>query len=285
MRLLVVAAFLAGLAGSVQAQEAGPARAIKDGQVIPVWPGVAPGSEGWTHQEIEYRNGERAMVRNVVTPTLTAFLPEPAKATGTAVVICPGGGFRWLSWQSEGTAVAEWLRARGVAAFVLKYRLKQTAATEDEFRLEREAFLRGLANRDPKAADEEQKLRELSIADGRQALKLVRQHAGDWGIQPDRIGILGFSAGGVVTMGVVMNHDAQSQPNFAAPIYGGNTGGAPVPDDAPPLFILCASDDTGPATSSVQLYAQWREANRPAELHMYEKQPFDKGLELGLFLS
>ena len=154
---------------------------------------------------------------------------------------------------------------------MLKYRLHQTAAGEDEFRLERDAFLRGLANRGPQPTEEEQQLRELAMADGRQALKVVRQHAGDWGIQADRIGILGFSAGGVVTMGVVMDHDADSQPNFAAPIYGGNTGGAPVPDDAPPLFILCASDDTGPATSSVNLYAQWRAANRPAELHLYEK--------------
>src|SRR5207253_5756406 len=85
----------------------------------------------------------------------------------------------------------------------------------------------------------------LAAADGRQAMRVVRQRAAEWGIAPDRIGILGFSAGGAVTMGVVMDHDADSRPNFAAPIYGGGTGGAPVPADAPPLFILVANDDKG----------------------------------------
>ena len=185
------------------------------------------------------------MVRNVTTPTLTAFLPEPATATGAAVVICPGGGFRFLSWQSEGTEVAEWLQKRGVAAFVLRYRVKETPASEEEFRKEMAAFLGGLARRGrsavgdaaegeapkgqgtpgeasrPAIQEEMRKVGALGIADGRQAVKVVRQHAAEWGIKPDRIGIMGFSAGGMVTMGVAMDHDAESRPDFAAPIYGG----------------------------------------------------------------
>jgi acetyl esterase/lipase len=236
------------------------------------------------------------MVRNVTTPTLTAFLPDPAIATGAAVVICPGGGFRFLSWQSEGTEVAKWLQARGVAAFVLKYRLMKTAASEEEFRREMAAFFASLANRrnrpgaddapkreSPKdqskpgeasrraIPEEMRKIGTLAIEDGKQAIKVVRQHAAEWGIKPDRIGIMGFSAGGMVTMGVVMDPDKESRPDFAAPIYGGGTGGAKVPGDAPPLFILCASDDQLAAAGSFRLYSEWKAAGRPVELHLYEK--------------
>jgi putative heme-binding domain-containing protein len=250
------------------------------GKVIPVWPGVAPGSEGWKHKEVEYRNewDRKAMVRNVTTPTLTAFLPYPAVATGAAVIICPGGGFRFLSWQSEGTEVARWLQARGVAAFVLKYRLMETPASPEDFRKEMAAFFKGLANRKdrpedrPRAVPEEmRKISKLAIADARQAIKLVRKDAARWGIKPDRVGIMGFSAGGMVTMGVAMAGDKESRPDFAAPIYGGGTGGARVPKDAPPLFILCASDDRLAAAGSVRLYSEWKVARRPVELHLYEK--------------
>jgi putative heme-binding domain-containing protein len=269
-----------------QGARAAPAKkaAGAAGKVIPVWPGVAPGSEGWTQKEVEYQSDwdRKAMVRNVTTPTLTAFLPDPAAATGTAVVVCPGGGFRFLSWQSEGTEVAEWLRARGVAAFVLKYRLMKTAESEKEFRKEMAAFFGALtklkdragapgARKGPAIPEGMRKIGALAIADGRQALKVVRRHAAEWGIKPDRVGIMGFSAGGMVTMGAVMNPDREDRPAFAAPIYGGGTGGAMVPDDAPPLFILCAADDRLAAGGSVRLYSEWRAAGRPAELHIYEK--------------
>ena len=308
MSRLLHAMFTLGLAVAV----AGPARAqdpeVKGapaartsgsvGKVIPIWPDGAPGSEGWTQKEVEYRNDwdHKRMVRNVTTPTLTAFLPDPSAATGAAVVICPGGGFRFLSWESEGTEVAEWLRARGVAAFVLKYRLVETPATEEAFRKEMAAFLGRLASRRDRPAagdaakaeaskdqakaaeparraipEEMRKAAALGIADGRQAIKVVRRHAAEWGVKPDRVGIMGFSAGGMVTMGVVMDHDAESRPDFAASIYGGGTNGAKVPDDAPPLFILCASDDRLAAAGNARLYSEWKAADRPVELHIYEK--------------
>lgn len=246
-------------------------------RVVPVWPGVAPGSEGWPQKEVVYLNGKQTMVRNVVTPTLALYLPERTKATGTAVVVCPGGGFHFLSWDSEGTEVAKWLQGHGVAAFVLKYRLIDTGATEPEFQRHLD-ILFGRKSADGKevvqtAAEEAERkaIPSLASADGRQAVKVVRQHAAEWGIAPDRIGILGFSAGGAVTLGVVMDHDAESRPDFAAPIYGGDTGGKPVPSDAPPLFILVANDDPGASLGSLRLCSEWKAANKPVELHVYSK--------------
>jgi len=150
----------------------------------------------------------------------------------------------------------------------------ETAAAEEEFRKEMAAFFAALASRGsrpPAIAEMMREIGALGAADGRQAIKVVRQHAGGWGIRPDRIGIMGFSAGGMVTMGAVQEHDAESRPDFAAPIYGPGFGPTKVPANAPPLFILCASDDQLAADGSVRLYSEWRAAGRPAELHLYEK--------------
>jgi acetyl esterase/lipase len=247
--------------------------------VIPVWPGAAPGSEEWAQKEVEYlSSGKQKMVRNVVRPTLTAYLPDRSKANGTAVIVCPGGGFHFLSWESEGTKVAEWLQERGVAAFVLKYRLLNTGATEEEYQKKVAELFRSIDQRmkgaesTPRPPDPERaRIVTLAAADGRQAMKVVRQRAAEWGIAPDRIGILGFSAGAAVTMGVVMDHDAESRPAFAAPIYGGSAGNGAVPADAPPLFVLVAHDDALAAGSSVKLYSDWKAAGKSAELHIYSK--------------
>ena len=251
--------------------------------VIPVWPKEAPGSENWTQKEVEfhYDKEKQKSIRNVVRPTLTAFLPEKSKANGTAVIVCPGGGFFFLSWESEGTEVAEWLRARGVAAFVLKYRLMNTGATEEDLQKSIQASLmkaigEGLkvagSGRHPALPEEVRKISELAIADGRQAIKVVREHAGEWGVKPDRIGIMGFSAGGLVTTGAATEYNAVSRPNFAAPIYGPVYKSVKVRRDAPPLFICCASDDplVQPG-DSISLYSSWRAAGKSAELHIYAK--------------
>lgn len=248
--------------------------------VIPIWQGVAPGSEKWTQKEVEYLNpGNEKMIRNVVSPALVAYLPERSKANGTAVIVCPGGGFRFHSWQTEGTMVAEWLRERGVAAFVLKYRLVDTGATEAEFQAKMAEFFKSLsaasssgkpaskAVSDPATAE----VVALAGEDGRQAVRVVRRRASEWGIASDRIGIMGFSAGGMVTSQAILKYDAESRPNFAAPIYGAPFDGVTVPKDAPPIFILCATDDSLMADECVRLYTQWKAAKRPAELHLYSK--------------
>jgi acetyl esterase/lipase len=250
-------------------------------RVMPVWPKDAPGSEKWTQKEVEHRDAWLRMkiVRNVVRPTLTAFLPDPTKANGTAVIVCPGGGFRFLDWEGEGTEVAERLRARGVAAFVLKHRLMDTGATEAEFHksLLQAGLLKAIADSlkggdQPVLPEDVREFSALAVADGRQAIKVVREHADEWGIKPDRIGIMGFSSGGVVTTGVATEYDTASRPNYGASIYGPVLGSVKVPKDAPPLFICCASDDAlVPPGDSNRLYSAWKAAGKSAELHIYAK--------------
>lgn len=246
-------------------------------QVIPVWPGAAPGSETWTQKEETTHLPPLAaggpLIRNVTQPTLTVFLPNPSVANGTAVIVCPGGGFHFLSWESEGTEVAKWLSAHGIAAFVLKYRLADTGPTDEDFRKALAAlFSPGSSTHGSGLPESMRKVAPFAIADGRQAMKVVRRRASEWGIAPDRIGIMGFSAGGIVTMGVVMEHDAESRPDFAAPIYGaGLAEGPAAAPEATPLFILCASDDPIAAAGSVATYTKWKAAGYPVELHMYSK--------------
>lgn len=234
-------------------------------EVIPLWQEGAPGSEDWTYHEQEsILPPNLKVVRNVAQPTLTAYLPAPDIATGAAVIVCPGGAFHFLSIDMEGTAVARWLNARGIAAFVLKYRLAPTGDTFPsdvwEAMQDRDKLNRIIAPIIP-----------LILVDGQQAIRLVRSRAAEWGIASDRIGIMGFSAGGTVTTNVALLHDESSQPNFAAPIYGALFAEVPVPADAPPLFLLCASDDEMAVTNSLKLYAAWRAANHPVEMHIYAK--------------
>jgi acetyl esterase/lipase len=234
-------------------------------EVHRLYAGPAPGSEDWTHEEKEFfsTNWDTDVVTNVTQPTLTAYLPDPDKATGTAVIIAPGGGFHGLSINSEGVEVAQWLNERGVAGFVLRYRLFPTG--ED-----------GTQELAEKFADRPQLLKDiasvlpLSGADGLAAVGFVRQNADKFGIAPDRIGFMGFSAGGGVTMYVTTHYDAATRPDFIAPIYAGAADVMEVPEDAPPMFVVAASDDElGLADDSVTLYSKWLAAGKPAELHMY----------------
>jgi acetyl esterase/lipase len=236
-------------------------------KVIRLYSGPAPGSEDWKHSEQESRTNlwQTRVVFNVVNPTLTVFQPDPAKANGTAVVICPGGAFFGLSIDSEGFDVARWLQERGITCFVLKYRLVP-CRTDDPTR---ELMTRG--NLDEVVAP----VVKLALADGQAAIAHVRQHAKDYGVNPNRIGIIGFSAGGTVTASVAHNYTPESRPNFAAPIYlayNWTIKDKGVPTDAPPLFVLGATDDPlGLAPQSVAIYQDWTAARKPAELHLYSK--------------
>ncbi|QHT65460.1 alpha/beta hydrolase fold domain-containing protein [Rhodocytophaga rosea] len=239
-------------------------------KVIPLYPGKAPGSESWTWQEKElfHQPYQSKLVYNVSQPTLTAYLPPAATANGTAVIVAPGGAFHILSIESEGIQVAKWLNSKGVAAFVLKYRLVRSLTDDPVAELAPKM-------RDFKKLDEiNAPVVELAIADGLKAIEYVRSHADDYGVNPKRIGIMGFSAGGTVTMGTVFNSTSANRPNFAAPIYAYMNAlkNQTIPADAPPLFICASTDDQlGMASHSTNLYNAWIGAKKIAELHMYEK--------------
>jgi acetyl esterase/lipase len=219
------------------------------------------------------------MIRNVVNPTLTVFLPKESKATGAAVIVAPGGGFCWLSWESEGTKVGEWLQAHGIAAFILKYRLADMGQTEAELQKNAQEFMQPMMNIANSSNPEEelQKYPEvagvikLAIEDGRQAIKYVRANAAKYNVNPDRIGLMGFSAGGILTMGVALHHDAESRPDFIAPVYGLALDSLIVPADAAPMFFACAADDDLVASQAVKLYSAWKAAGKSIEFHVYSK--------------
>jgi acetyl esterase/lipase len=222
-------------------------------QTVNIWPGVAPGSEHWTQKERTIENTPvGTVVFNVATPTLTAYLPERSKATGTGVIIAPGGAFVALAISLEGNDVARWLQERGIAAFVLKYRIVEKHGE-------------GIpANMN---MDESGK---YGIADGIQSLKVVRRHAAEWGVSPDRIGLLGFSAGAMVTSASLLQEDAASRPNFAAMIYGGPFGVMPpIPAKLPPMFLAWAQDDPLALVPVVKFYDALKSAGHKPEVHIF----------------
>jgi len=239
-----------------------------------------PGSESWNYKEVEFSNPgtKTKMLRNVVDPTLAVYFPEKSIATGTAVIICPGGGNVWLSYESEGTAVAQWLAKKGITALVLKYRLRKTPEDPKDF----DEFWKNFGKPAPSGSAPVTDTRNYGGEDGLKAVSYVREHTGQFGIDPRKVGIMGFSAGAGVTTYVILNSDSANQPNFAGVIYGGWLRGAKVPEAAPPLFILCAADDRI-AANSPELFKAWREAGKPAELHIYSKGGHGFGMDhLGL---
>lgn len=246
---------------AVQAMAAAP-------QEIALWPGVAPGSEKAEQKEqvTPFPGGKANVVRNVVKPTLTVYLPDPAQATGTGVIIAPGGAFRILSIDSEGHDVARWLVQRGIAAFVLKYRLIETASSDALMWTQFMARMTAAKVSTAGFVDDA----KLGIADGIQAVKVVRGRAKEWNISPDRIGFVGFSAGGMVASYALLDSSAAARPNFVAPIYGAPLGDVPkIPSKLPPVFLAYASDDSLVAERVDAFYAALRKAGHHPELHIY----------------
>ena len=221
--------------------------------VLPLWPHGAPGSEARV-AEPEKQDGSNVM--NVHNPSITPFIPMTG-ATGVAVIIAPGGGHSKLCLGHEGYALAEWLREHGIAAFVLKYRLA----------------------REPGSA---YTIQEHAMADTRRALRTVRSRAQEWGIKPDRIGIMGFSAGGELAAFAAMKSDpgkadaadpierASSRPDFQALIYPGTSNLFTVEKGMPPAFIACGYGDRPDiAEGMASLYLKYKAAGVKAELHIY----------------
>jgi acetyl esterase/lipase len=223
---------------------------------IPLWPNGAPGFES---RKDEATLAKDYWVKNIHNPSITAFLPPREKATGAAVVICPGGGHRELVFNAEGVDPAKYFNSIGVAAFALKYRLGREEGSP-------------------------YKVQQHAREDGQRAMRLVRSRAKEWNIDPDRIGIMGFSAGGEVVSMVTYSPSEgdpkaadpidriSSRPDFQIMIYPGPLGIPDViPKDAPPAFLLVANDDRGAAGTIATLLRKYREAGAPVDAHIYAR--------------
>lgn len=239
-------------------------------RIFRLYEGKAPGSEDWNYKEIEWTSPMMPgkMIRNVVDPALEVYMPAKSSATGTAVIVCPGGANIWLSWSNEGTDVAKWLADKGITAFVLKYRLNRTPEGEKEFMEFIPSYLKKIMSEKTPVPVPAEKY--PGGEDGIRAVRYVREHAEEFGINPDKVGIMGFSAGAAVTIYTVINSSPSDQVNFAAPIYGGWLGDSKVPENAPPLFTLAAADDAI-SEACIELYKAWRVSSKPAEIHIYSK--------------
>lgn len=232
-------------------------------QQIPLWPHGAPGSEGITTPEItEQPNKDHSdyiRVMSVHNPSITVMLAPKETATGAAVIIAPGGGHRFLSWDMEGTNVGKYLNSIGVSAFVLKYRLAREAGSTYQ-------------------------VEEHALADAKRAIRLVRNAAPNFAVDPARIGIMGFSAGGELAalastrfdLGKASADDAverqSSRPDYQILIYPGGNGAtwaAAINKDTPPAFLLCADNDKNPSENLALLYPALKHAGVPVEMHVF----------------
>ncbi len=250
---------------------AGLAIATERGQEIKLWEKGAPGSEGITAQEVSKPSsnpnykGWAADYTVTHYPAIHVFLPPKEKATGVAMVVAPGGGHRRVVIEKEGWEIADWLNEQGIAAFVLKYRLA-------------------------KAEGSKYTLPEHVYADAARSMRLVRSRAKEWGVNPERIGFIGFSAGGEIAGMIGTKFDAgkadandpvervSSRPDFSVLIYPWYRPGAnkpndpplfPVPSDAPPVFMVCTDDDRSHVEPTVKFYMELLEKKIPTEMHIY----------------
>lgn len=233
---------------------AAPRLSAESPAAIPLWPGGAPGSEA---RKDEPEKIEGSNITNLHNPSITPYLPDPDKATGTAVIVCPGGGHAKLCVGHEGYALCEWFREQGIAAFLLKYRLSREEGSP--YTLEGHA-----------------------MDDTRRAIRTVRSRAKEWGIRPDRIGILGFSAGGELAAYAAMKPQAgdpaaadpidrlESRPDFHGLIYPGKSDTFVPAAGMSPVFIACGYDDRPDiAKGMASVYLKYKEAGVKAELHVY----------------
>lgn len=231
-------------------------------QIIPLWPDGAPGSELWEQVEAEtvIPDWNMPLIHNVTQPSLTIY---PAQnPNGAAVIIAPGGAFHFLAIEHEGRQVAEWLSQHNITAFILKYRLLKTSSEPWKDSSEY------MANRQSRES-EMKELMKMTHADAEQAIRLVRQRSAEWNVDPSKVGMMGFSAGGMVTSYMALNFSADSRPDFAAPIYGALFEDVVAPSDAPPIFLVCAQDDELAAPATLRMYSAWKTANIPVEMHIY----------------
>ena len=234
---------------------------------IPLWPDGAPGSEGKTAKEVVAKSASGEIsVWSIHNPSVTPYLPSREKATGTALLVIPGGGHRNLAITHEGYNVAEWLSEHGIAAFVLKHRLARE--TNSTYKIEVEA-----------------------LADTQRAMRYIRSRAQEWGIDPARVGAIGFSAGGELVNFACERFDEgkaeskdpvecqPSRPNFQALIYPGTSGKIQPTNGYPPAFLACSYTDRKDISEGLaEAYLRFKRAGVPAELHIYSSGGHGFGL-------
>jgi acetyl esterase/lipase len=243
-----------------------------------LWPGKAPGSENWTVPESITNRGGNRVATNVSDPTLTVYLPDASKANGAAVLVAPGGALQALSLDGEGVRVAEWLNGKGIAAFVLKYRLRQQQSAQNAaggppaggVPRQELKIVKGNANPAPGDAVLDEVLR-MGVADAQQALLLVRRNAEQWHVDPKRVGMMGFSAGGGVSVGTVVANVPGASADFLISVYGPSLQDVNVPASAPPLFVAVGSNHFNVTNGCLALFAEWKKAGKPAEIHVYDR--------------
>jgi acetyl esterase/lipase len=227
--------------------------------------GVAnqPAPETW------FRQWGDPMARNVSTATLTPFLPKAGTANGAAVIVAPGGGFRWLSMGNEGWEVAQALADRGIAAFVLKYRLIPTPESLDGFKESMNRTFATAARPTENTKEAVPPRPDLSnqLTDAEAAYEMIVKRAKEWGVDTARLGMIGFSAGAGLTMHCTL-HSKLMKLHFIGPIYGG-MGPVEVPKNAPPMFNVIATDDFL-FRGQFGVIDSWFKAGRPVEFHLYQ---------------
>jgi acetyl esterase/lipase len=238
-------------------------------RVIKLYEGRAPGSENWKWNEGEVKAGppmNAKVVYNITDPSLVVYKPDTTN--GVAVILIPGGAYHVLNIEHEGTNVAKQLNKKGITVFIFKYRLVQSL-TNDPWQEMMETM------KDPKNLQQKMRpLRTMAMTDLNKAIAMVRASAANYKIDANKIGLLGFSGGGLLVANVAYNFTAEARPDFVAPIYSviNNIENRIVKADAPPVFIAAATDDAlAPVSNSVEIYSDWIKANKSAELHLYAK--------------
>ncbi len=253
LRVLLALPLLASLA----------AFAAEDPPVVPLWPNGAPGSEARKDEKevVGVHLKDTPIVYNIHNPSLTAYLPAAGTATGAAVIVAPGGGHMFLSYIHEGTGVTEWLSQHGIAAFLLKYRLARDQSGGSTYQVEVHA-----------------------LADAQRSIRLVRSRALAWGMDPARVGFMGFSAGGELAVLAATRADAGnpaaedgvdrqgSRPDFVVLGYPGiSPDKVTITAATPPAFMFSAYDDARTSVTNASLFLKYRAAGVPAEIHIYNR--------------
>lgn len=263
----VAAAGVLSLAGCLTSPDTTAAQ-----EVVALWDGPPPNAKTLAAEEsqVVMDHGWRSIleIHNVSIPTMTVVRPPEGQANGSAMLVLPGGAFSILAWDVEGTEVASFLAERGITAFILKYRVNEPTPEQVQ------AYVESMSDPD-NAADPAffvKALRpkhELAVEDALQAVRLVRAGASRYGVDPDRLGMIGYSAGAATIFTLLQRADDATRPDIAAPIYG-FAYDTTAPAKAPPLFMAVARDDAFMAAASADVQEAWQTSGKSSELHIFE---------------